>query len=93
MAVSAQQPNDPLAEYDDVPDGTGAESRISQMYSALRARARQAAVDKAKKAATQAVKRLAIKAILPYLLPILGIIGLLLLIAGFGLYLTTMFTI
>jgi len=91
MAVSTEQPNDPLAEYDDVPEGANQESRISQMYGALRARARAAAVDKAKQAATQAAKKLAVRAILPYLLPALAIIGLLLLIAGFAFYLITLF--
>ncbi|OJI06370.1 hypothetical protein BK004_03965 [bacterium CG10_46_32] len=81
-------------EQDDVQNEEGAD-RVSQLYQKMRVKARAkqaiaAAKEKVKKAATSAAKKFIIEAILPYVIPALIIIGVILAIGGIAIYLTTL---
>lgn len=78
------------AQPDEVPDQAAAD-RVSALYQGLREKARAGQLKKAVAAqATKAVKKLAIRLILPYLIPALVVIGAIAAIVGLAIFLTTM---
>lgn len=74
--------------------GADSESRFSEQLSRARSAARAARLAKkgAQAQAVKAAKQWAWKLILPYLLPALGIIGIILVIVGLTLFLVSMFS-